>query len=291
MKVLLITKQTNQEILDSQIKALRIRDPEFLERLRSSHEEHLESLESLRQVLKSSGIDVIELKRGAPWPDTSDLDCVITLGGDGTILFSSHHLSYSDVPLLGVRSSSESVGHLCALNEKNISLLPEKLSRTKEETVLVERLSAQVDFQSGGQLITAPILNDFLFSNKNPALTTRYGISLGDEKEDHKSSGVWISTAAGSTAAIGTLDVPAQGILDKEFQFKVRELYPHPSQFKLSGRLFNPDKESLSIYNYNKKAILAIDGRHGCVDLTLGDKITFKRAHPLKIFGNKRLSS
>ena len=288
MKVLLITKQTNQEVLDSQIKALGIKDPQYLERLKISHEEHMTSLETLRKVLKGAQIETLELKRGAPWPDISDLDCVITLGGDGTILFSSHHLSYSDVPLLGVRSSEESVGHLCALDTKNLMLIPEKLKKIKEDTVLVERLCAHVDFQSGGRLITPPILNDFLFSNKNPALTTRYEISLDGLEESHKSSGIWISTAAGSTAAIGTLDVPTQGILDKEFQFKVRELYPHPSHFKLSGRLFDPDKENLVIRNDSNASILAIDGRHGCVDLTLGDKITFKRAHPIRIFSKHK---
>ena len=288
MKVLLITKQTNQEVLDSQIKTLGIRDPQCLERLKISHEEHVASLETLRKILKGAQIETLELKRGAAWPDISDLDCVITLGGDGTILFSSHHLSYSDVPLLGVRSSEESVGHLCALDHKGLNLLPQKLERIKEDTVLVERLCAHVDFQSGGKLITPPILNDFLFSNKNPALTTRYEISLDGVEESHKSSGIWISTAAGSTAAIGTLDVPAQGVLDKEFQFKVRELYPHPSHFRLSGRLFDPDKENLIIRNDNNASILAIDGRHGCVDLTIGDKVTFKRAHPLRIFSKHK---
>lgn len=288
MKVLLITKQTNQEVLDSQIKALGIRDPQYLERLKISHEEHFASLGVLRKILKEAQVETLELKRGATWPNISDLDCVITLGGDGTVLFSSHHLSYTDIPILGIRSSEESVGHLCALDYSNLNLLPQKLKNIKEEIVLVERLCAHVDFQSGGKLITPPILNDFLFSNKNPALTTRYEISLDSIEERHKSSGVWISTAAGSTAAIGTLDVPTQGVLDKNFQFKVRELYPHPSHFQLSGKLFDPDKEDLVIRNDNSAAILAIDGRHGCVDLTIGDKITFKRAHPIRIFSRHK---
>ena len=75
-----------------------------------------------------------------------------------------------------------------------------------------------------------------------------------------------------------------QSLSDLNFQYKVRELYPSPEHYKLSGSLFNPDKDRFVITNFNTEAILAVDGQHGCINLSVGDKISFKRARPLLLF-------
>lgn len=284
MKILLISKKTNQEILEQQIKALNIIDRTFLDNLHQSHKEHFESLNLLRKILLLEKIECFELERGKPWPNINDIDLVITLGGDGTILSSSHHLVDEKIPILGIRSSKASIGHLCALDYKNIANLPKLVKGLESETIKLERIYSEVTFQKNNQTIkTQAVLNDFLFANINPASTTRYSLSFNGHEEFHKSSGIWISTPTGSTAAIGTMSGHKQNLSDLVFQYKVRELYPHPSKFKLVGSLFNPDQEELFITSYNNKAILAIDGQHGSIDLTLGDKITFKRAKALRI--------
>ena len=285
MKILLVTKKTNQEILEKKVKALNITDPSFLEALSRSHNEHFEGLKKLREILAAESIACTELKRGMSWPSSSDFDYIVTLGGDGTILSSSHEVTDKRTPILGIRSSDESIGYLCALHHKNLKDLPTKLKNIDSESMMVERLSAEVTFQkNGSKVVTPPVLNDFLFANENPSSTTRYAISLNDHEELHKSSGIWIATPSGSTAAISTIGAVPQSIKDKDFQFKVRELYPKSSQFKLGGSLFNPDTDKFTITNFNDKAILAIDGQHGCINLSIGDKISFKRAKPLQLF-------
>lgn len=285
MKVLLITKKTNHEILEGKVKSQSISDPGFLKNLRQSHEEHIQALDKLRDLLSREGVQCTELSRGMSWPRDQDFDCIITLGGDGTILSSSHQISQAQTPILGIRSSEESVGFLCALNHKNLEKLPGKLSSLEKETTEVERLSALVTFQKNGKTLqTPPILNDFLFANLHPASTSRYELRLNETHELHKSSGIWISTPSGSTAAIGTIGAQVQDLSDICFQYKVRELYPNPSHFKLSGGLFNPDVDQFEIINYNNDAILAVDGQHGSINLTIGDSISFKRANPLLLF-------
>jgi len=45
-------------------------------------------------------------------------------------------------------------------------------------------------------------LNDLLVAHANPAAMTSYTLQLGTVSEPQRSSGLWIATAAGSTAAI-----------------------------------------------------------------------------------------
>lgn len=289
MKVLLVTKKTNQEILKKRVRALKIFDRDFLKSLESSHKEHFDALKILRKTLTSEGIECAELKRGMPWPQTENFDIIVTLGGDGTILSSSHQVIFKNIPIIGIRSSDESIGHLCALDHKNLENLGEKLRNKGSELIKLQRLYAEVTFQKNNKTLrTPPVLNDFLFANSNPASTTRYSLTFNGLKELHKSSGIWISTPAGSTAAIGTIGAKKQKLSDSNFQYKVRELYPHPSKFKLAGGLFDPDKDVFTITNFNSDAILAIDGQHGCINLTIGDKITFKRAPSLLLFSPEK---
>ena len=283
MKILLVTKKTNLEILEDRIKKLKISDENFLECLHTSHKEHYDGLVYLRELLKQANIETVELKRGMPWP-SEKFDTIVTLGGDGTLLSASHQVPEGETPILAVRSSDESVGYLCSAHHKNMKHVIKQLKNPEKHLMQLERLYAEVTRDSKEALKTPPILNDFLFANRNPASTTRYEIEQGEIKESHKSSGVWVSSPTGSTAAIGTISEIRQKLSEKEFQFKTRELYPKAELFKLSGGLFNPDKESFSITNHNNKAILAIDGQHGTVHLTIGDKMTFKRAKPLLVY-------
>ncbi len=131
---------------------------------------------------------------------------------------------------------------------------------------------------------TPPALNDFLYSNANPAATTRYRLSLGDRQEEHKSSGMWLSTALGSTAGIYAAGGVMQPKTDTNFQYVVRELYRAPGKnFYLVKGFFDPDRKTVTIENRCERAILAADGNHGMCELVWGDKIVFRRAPPIRI--------
>jgi NAD+ kinase len=151
--------------------------------------------------------------------------------------------------------------------------------------VQVERLAAEIHFvRHGGTQRTEPVLNDFLYTHLNPAATTRYRLQWGDQKEDQLSSGIWMSTGVGSTAAIRTAGGEATSLQDSRFQFYVRELYSPPSRpCMLQTAFFTPEAASFSIENYSERAILAFDGQHGKVDLRYGDRVRFLRGPRLTL--------
>jgi hypothetical protein len=131
---------------------------------------------------------------------------------------------------------------------------------------------------------TRTVLNDFLYAAANPAETTRYKISKGSVSEIHKSSGIWISTAAGSTAAISAAGGSRYPITESRYQFVIRELFSAtPGAFQLTGGLFHPSQEVLELENLVEHGILALDGHHGMIQLGYGDKVRFFEGPSLKL--------
>lgn len=289
MRILIVKKKTNKDLLSAKLEDLKITDQSFMEKLNTSHNQHMTALQSLRKVLTEAGVNFQELTRDDVWPATESFDLVITLGGDGTILSSSHFVEGENkTPVLGIRSSDESIGYLCCLSHLEIAeKLPKllDLEEAKKKVVHLQRLYAEITKQKEKTTIrTKPVLNDFLFSHRSPAFTTRYSLSFNGRTEEQKSSGIWFSTPTGSTAAIGAAGGLKQKISDKDFQYRVRELYsPKGIQYQLFGGLYNPEQDELTLTNHNAEAILAVDGQHGNFDLSLGDKVSFKRATPLQL--------
>ena len=288
MKALVVCKTSILELQGDYVRDKVKRgllDKGHLSRLEKAHGEHLKAYENLFQVLSELDVEYSLQPRGEPWPDLDGYSGVITVGGDGTVLEASHHLSGSNVPLLGIRSSSMSVGHLCLVGadetrEAVLGWLDGKLLFHQ-----VSRLIAKVtDLKNDKVLSTDPILNDFLYTNLNPAETTRYTLELGGVCEAHKSSGIWVATAAGSTAAIQAAGGEVCDIADRNFQFLVRELYREPgTDWKLERGKFDPESTSFFIENRCEQALLALDGQHGSIPLGFGDRIEFLRSSELPL--------
>lgn len=289
MQVLVVAKKTNLEVhgegMRNKIKLGQM-DEEYFKLAERAHEEHYENLNRLFEALKLLNISYRTIARGLFWPRLADFAAVITVGGDGTVLEASHHISDSNVILLGIRSSQTSVGRLCHAGGDDSMVVLENLKREQIEVLSVSRLRAKISHSSarGGVTYSDPVLNDFLFANSSPASTSRYRLSHGQISEEHKSSGIWVSTACGSTgvcaAAGGTIIDP----WETSFQFVVRELYTYGEyEHRLSKNFFDPDKAPLQVENHSDKAILAMDGHHGQIDLAFGDRIEFVRGPRLKL--------
>jgi NAD+ kinase len=293
MNVLVVTKLTNWEQFGE--AAARQKDvarfhhlEKDLEDLKQAHREHYESLEHVENVLKKHKVSFTLIRRSDNWPVGSPFDAVITVGGDGTLLTASHNLLSPDIPIIGVRSSRSSVGYLCCESTAGFEGVLHKLMNQTLTCTLSQRIRASIDFIETAQTkITLPALNDFLFANSNPAAVTRYQIALGDKKEVHKSSGIWVATATGSSAAIHASGGLVQDRTDKRIQYFVRELYKmEAKKFDLAKGFFDPETEGLVIENHNSKALLALDGQRLIIPLKFGDRIRFEKAPPLKVCFN-----
>ena len=284
----MVRKTTNLEwygsYLRTQVDKGRLPQTD-LDVLEAANAEHYAALALLREQLGALKFNWTEVQREEEWPQHQGFDVVITVGGDGTLLAASHHLGEGPL-VVGIRSSGTSVGHLCAGGSNEIRSIVQNLAERRSRVRRVSRLVAEITRVSGESevLRTCPVLNDFLFTNVNPAATTRYRLRLGDRVEEQKSSGIWISTATGSTAAIQAAGGHPQKPEDRCFQYAVRELFrigtPSP---QLSRGLFDPDQLDLEIENRSEHAMLALDGQHGHVALGLADRIVFKRGPDLQI--------
>jgi len=288
MRVLIIRKTTNLELhgqrVSSSVAHGALQESSLL-LLQQAHEEHYASLEKLRTLLTQKNISFDEISRRSAWPRSLGYGAVITVGGDGTMLQASQRI-LDDVPLIGVRSSSESVGYLCTAGMAQLEMLVDQLQDNRLQYTEVFRLRAKITRPGQSTpMLTEPILNDFLFTNTLPAAMTRYAIKLGSTTEIHKSSGVWIATAAGSTAGIYAAGGKKVPLNVRQFQYRVRELYDPlgGTSFNLFGGFFDPNIDPLIIENRSENALLALDGQHAEFSLNFGDQLQFEEAPAIKL--------
>ena len=189
-----------------------------VDRLIESHEAHEKGVEEAQRILNAIGAKAVFRYRSDAG-SADDYDLVVSLGGDGTLLWASH-LVGSATPVVAINTAPlDSVGHFCAGSiDEAESVLRDALLGKLSETTLT-RMRVDVD----GEMVATRVLNDMLFAHECAAATTRYLISQGDVVEDQKSSGIWVGPAAGSTAARHSAGGEVMPIESKRLQYVVRE--------------------------------------------------------------------
>jgi NAD+ kinase len=166
-------------------------------------------------------------------------DFVITIGGDGTALGASHYVRGG--AMIGVNSApGDSVGHFCCVNRKSFAQRLDTILDGKLKPKELARLQITLD----GKPLPELALNDVLVAHDCPASTTRYIIKTGKREEEQRSSGVWVSTAAGSTAGIRSAGGKVMPLGSRRMQFMVRELYREPNRsYSLVRGFVEPDQD------------------------------------------------
>lgn len=202
---------------------------------------------------------------------------VIALGGDGTLLHASHYVG-NDVRLLGINSSPKtSKGYLCVLK-------PEKIDSNLCEIIADVNKFKQVKRLQLSEKSLPLCLNDVLVCHSHPAATTRSVLSLTNKKTGQKefthlvySSGLWISTVAGQTAAVSSYGFPKEDEESDTIFVAVREPYflknetVYPNVFHFS----NQDK-ALTIESKMSSGLVCVDGHESCASFGMGKTMTFE---------------
>ncbi|MDX2043513.1 MAG: hypothetical protein SF097_20010 [Acidobacteriota bacterium] len=209
-------------------------------------------------------------------------DLVITIGGDGTTLGASHYVR-SGV-MLGVNSApGDSVGHFCSVNRKNFAERLEAILSGKWKAKELARLQVTLDEKPLAELA----LNDVLIAHECPASTTRYLLKVGRREEEHRSSGLWVSTAAGSTAGIGSAGGRKMPLGSKRIQYLVRELYREPKRSYSLTRGFIEADDEIIVASKMAAGEMYIDGAKTRYDFPFGARARISAAEfGLKIFLN-----
>jgi NAD+ kinase len=288
-RVLVIYKKSAYQIYVRERRHSRIeqlvaaREPSALRLLRA-HKDHMGSLQSARESLAKLGAQA-KFRHRSDDTHAKNVDLVVTLGGDGTLLWASHLVS-PNTPIVAINTApKDSVGYFCAGTKRDLhAVLAAALSGKLSETSLA-RMQVSLD----GEVISRRVLNDALYSHECPASTSRYALRLGRGQEEQKSSGVWVGPAAGSSAAQRSAGGKLMPSESQELQFVVREPYePAGVNYALRQGMVGA-RQVLRIDSRMRAGQLFLDGPHDVHPVEMAARIEFRRSkEPLTLLGFSR---
>ncbi|OIT22266.1 PREDICTED: NADH kinase isoform X2 [Nicotiana attenuata] len=277
------------------------RNPKVLKYLDNRRLVHKEAINFCQNILRKKLVDWEAVYRFNLSRPIRDVDLVVTIGGDGTLLQASHFVDNS-IPVLGVNSdptqakeveqyseefdASRSTGFLCAATVKNFEQIIDDILENHATPSEVSRMSVTLNSKQ----LSPYALNDVLIAHPCPATVSRFSFRTKKEEQScsslvHcRSSGLRVSTAAGSTAAMLSAGGFAMPILSKDLQYIVREPIAPGAYNSLMHGIVKPE-ELMEIAWYCKEGLIYIDGSHLVHSVQHGDIIELSSNAPtLKVF-------
>lgn len=280
LKKILIYHKTSiyQHLLDQRQPLSGINlNSKFIHRIKTTHVKHYTTVAGIEKFLKKEGLSYHKAKRGEK-VDFSKFDLIITIGGDGTLLEAAHYIN--DQLILSINSDPAwSIGHLCGGDNKSFGKLIHYVILNKFKIRLLHRLNLKIKRKT----FSIKFLNDILICHSNPAAMSHYVIRFKGKEEEHKNSGVWVATAAGSTGAVHSAGGKILPLTSKLFQYQPRELYYGKKyQYRLTGGLISP-RQSIRFVSLMKDGLIYIDGAHEKISFPIGEEATITQSsQPLK---------
>ncbi|KAJ7948805.1 NADH kinase [Quillaja saponaria] len=286
----------------------RITNPHILDYLNSRCKVHQDTIDFCQTILQKKPIDWRPVLRSDLSEPIRNVDLVVTVGGDGTLLQASHFMDDS-VPALGVNSdptrsdeveefsnqfdANRSTGHLCAATISNFEQILDGILEGQTIPSILTRISIHVN----SELLPTYALNDILVAHPCPAALSRFSFKIRRSDEpcsplvNCRSSGLRVSTAAGSTAAMLSAGGFSMPILSQDLQYMVREpISPGAASRFLHG--FIKHDQSMETAWSCKEGVIYIDGSHVCYPIQNGDAIEISSKAPiLKVFLPSQLLS
>ena len=150
----------------------------------------------IRDFLREQGRECVLGDEG-PLPDACD--CVLVLGGDGTLLKAARELREKEVPLLGVN-----LGPLGYLAELDVHMALPGLSGLLEKgpEVIEERMMLKGTLYRQGRPVSSDIaLNDIVVGRSSGFRIVRFNVYVdGEFLSAYAADGLIVATPTGSTA-------------------------------------------------------------------------------------------
>ena len=134
--------------------------------------------------------------------DTKDfpkVDCVITLGGDGTLIRAARDISHLGIPIIGINMGH--MGYLTSINKAgDIKNMVDILINDKYFIEKRMMISATV-IRDGKEIRTLNALNEAVITRLERLKTIRCNVYIdGDFLNEYSSDGIIVATPTGSTA-------------------------------------------------------------------------------------------
>ncbi len=180
-----------------------------------------EVVSSVRAILKKSDIKNKSINRDGLKKNLGKFDLVITIGGDGTFLRTSHYI-LDDTPMVGINPNpKQKEGFFCLMDKSDYKKKLLKILEGNFKPIKLSRLTATINNKAVPDLA----LNEFYFGRATGYHMSKYTLLVGGKKETQKSSGVLVGTPQSSHSWIGSAGGKILPLARKCLQYVVREPY------------------------------------------------------------------
>lgn len=246
--------------------------PVDLARFEASHRAHAQALAAVKSVLNRRGIRCRSVYR-ARHVDYSAHDFVIAVGGDGTLLEAARAVGTQ--PVLGVNSDpGRSHGHFCCTDHAHFEARLDAVLAGTARTLRLNRMALKLDDQP----LPVTVVNELLVSHERPAAMSLYWLKAGNREEYQRGSGLWISTAVGSTGAIRSAGGRLLSPRSRRLQFLARELFRGGGREYLLSRGCIAPGDKLMVQSAMREGMLFLDGCHYRIPFGFGRSLEASNA-------------
>lgn len=149
----------------------------------------------IRGYLEEKGQRVSVNTEGVDWKEAAD--CMIVLGGDGTVLRAARETRELNIPIIGVNLGT--LGYMTEVEPDNLEEALDRLVRGDYERESRMMLYGRA-FLEGDRTEEGWALNDIVISRKGPLQIIRFDIYVnGQFLNDYCADGMIVTTPTGST--------------------------------------------------------------------------------------------
>jgi NAD+ kinase len=276
MRVLVVYKKSFLETRGGDKRVLDALRPAERSKFLKADVENRRSLAEVVEHLRGLGARVDAVYRGS-LARRRRYDLVVSVGGDGTFLAAAGQVDAT--PLLGVNSDpASSLGLWTGADRLTFKETIRAALDGRLPRVRLRRLRIAINGTPTAELA----FNDVLFASRNPAAMTKYRFAADAREEAQRSSGLWIATAAGSTAGIRSAGGRRMPLASPKIQYVVREPYTWPAPRYALTRGF---ASRVRIVPLAPDTSIWIDGARTRKDLALGDRVEIRPGAPLTVLG------
>lgn len=128
-----------------------------------------------------------------------ETQCVITIGGDGTLIQAARDLAGRGIPMVGINR-----GHLGYLNQisRQEDIAPVMEALLKDRFQLEKRMMVHgIAYHEGRPVLEDIALNEIAVTRQDPLKVLRYSVYVNDDYlNEYAADGVLVATPTGSTA-------------------------------------------------------------------------------------------
>lgn len=210
-----------------------------------------------------------------------DTECVIILGGDGTLIQAAIDLNKKNLPMLGIN-----IGTMGFLTDADMSTARETLANVVNDRYEIDlRMMLDGSIYRNGEVIYKNIaLNDIVINRCGSLRVIDFDVSVNDEYlSSYSADGVIVATATGSTAY--SLSAGGPILQPNAKLIMVTPICPHT--LNKSSIIFGAEDTIIIEMKNNKTSseerIASFDGERSFQVIT-GDRIVIKKSDRVSKF-------